>query len=270
MKTFPLRRGALLLLIVSVILSACSSSSDGPAKASDKTIPEFTFSLPTLTKSMDMTNGADVATAGIPAATTQFLEAATLKGYTPVLAEKTTTPDPTTIVYDLRAGVKFSDGSAFGPRDVIWSFKHAQRPKASNASLIKSVESVTETGPMQVTVKLSAADPSARFNIADTSVPIMQEKFGAAHPDDLGTPDAIPIGTGPYVATSFTPSKITMTRNTHYWGDKPAPDKLNFVVIGDDTKAQLAVRSGEVQGTRIADLRSFDRWKKINGTRPRS
>ncbi|MFC5679643.1 ABC transporter substrate-binding protein [Aeromicrobium endophyticum] len=265
MKPFPLRRGAMLLVVAGLTLTACAGSSDGPQKPSNTTIPEFTFSLPTLAKSMDMTSGADVATAGIPAATTQFLEAATLSGYKPVLAEKTSTPDPTTIVYDLRPEVKFSDGSDLAPADVVWSFKHAQRAKASNASLIKSVESVTETGPMQVTVKLSKPDPSARFNIADTSVPIMQATFGEAHPDDLGTPDAVPIGTGPYVATSVTPSKISMTRNPHYWGTKPAPDKLNFVVIGDDTKAQLAVRSGEVQGTRVSDLRTFDQWKKITG-----
>jgi peptide/nickel transport system substrate-binding protein len=56
-----------------------------------------------------------------------------------------------------------------------------------------------------------------------------------------------------------------MTRNENYWGDAPAADQLKFVAIDDDTKAQLAVRSGEVQGTRIADLRSFDQWSKING-----
>jgi peptide/nickel transport system substrate-binding protein len=254
-------------LACALALAGCSSNSDDGASTSiDGSIPEFVFALTTGPASMDMTDGADVATAGIPALATEFLEAATLDGsFTPLLAEQTSEPDDTHIVYDLRQGVTFSDGSPLTVDDVVWSFEHAQRDGASNASQLVNIKKVSATGDMQVTVELAKPDPSVRFSAADTAVPIMQKAFGEAHSDDLGSSDALPIGTGPYVTTGFTPSSVTMERNPDYWGDAPAVERLEFTVIGSDSKAQLAVRSGEVQGTRMADLRTFSDWENVDG-----
>jgi peptide/nickel transport system substrate-binding protein len=53
-----------------------------------------------------------------------------------------------------------------------------------------------------------------------------------------------PVGTGPYVLGSFQPSvKVTLVRNSHYWGPKP---KI----------AQIAIRTVADESTRVSDLLS--------------
>ncbi len=55
------------------------------------------------------------------------------------------------------------------------------------------------------------------------------------------------VGAGPYRMTSFVPgSKIVLARNQDYFGEKPAIQKLVYLVYTDATQTLMKLRSGEL------------------------
>ncbi len=55
------------------------------------------------------------------------------------------------------------------------------------------------------------------------------------------------IGTGPYRFESWTPGgAIDLARNDEYWGDEPAPEAIEYRVIGDATARLNNLAAGEI------------------------
>ncbi|MBN9613242.1 MAG: ABC transporter substrate-binding protein, partial [Actinobacteria bacterium] len=76
----------------------------------------------------------------------------------PGLAEKVDTPDDTTLVYTIRDGVKFWDGTPLTPADVVYSIDRqsgANNADSYYSEYFTSVKSVQQTGAHEVTVHLS-------------------------------------------------------------------------------------------------------------------
>jgi peptide/nickel transport system substrate-binding protein len=250
-----------VVVTTATLIAGCGSAgtpSTGPATVT------FASSAP---PSLDVAKNYNVADTNIMSMITEPLETLTQDGiYTPLLARKVTQPDKTTIVYDLRPGVTFSDGSPLTAEDVAWSLRHVTADTAQTKNTLEYVKSVEVTGEGQVTVKLSRPDPLTRATLC--VVGLIQEKaFAASRGAALGSSGAVPVGTGPYVVDAYTPDQITMKRNGRYWGRKPLPDRLAFKTMSGETKGQLAMRSGEIQGALIADFTSSKDWQRIKGAR---
>src|SRR5579875_3017078 len=254
---------------VALLAAACTSSSAGSSAKTNGTVPaSFTFALPAAPISLDIPKDFDGNIMQIMALVTEKLERISPTGQlSPDLATSVTQPNATTLVYHIRSGVKFSDGTPLTAADVAWSLQHVTDVKAGaeTAGNVLSFASATVTGPLQVTVKLKYPDPTARENLAVISF-VQEAKFGQAHLSDLGSPGAVPVGTGPYKVSSDTTQAVTLTRNPYYWGPKPPVNKLVFTFIPTDTTAQLAMRSGSIQGALVADLKTVSAWKAISGT----
>ena len=270
MHSRPPRRiaAAALLAATGLVTSACVSStgSSGAAQTTNKTIPVLTWALPYAPASLDYAKSYDNnSTGAIMSLVTEPLEQVSSAGtFTPDLATSVTQPDPKTLVYELRSGAKFSDGSALTAQDVAWSIEHFSAATAQSSALGQQVGSVSATGPLEVTVHLAAAVPTARVGI-DLTTLVEEAKFAKAHASTLGNSGVAPIGTGPYKVASETASTITLVRNSQYSRTKPAPDKVVFSVISDDSARQLALRSGSIDGGPVTDLRAGTEWKAIPG-----
>ena len=196
---------------------------------------------------------------------TQPLEAlSSTNQYTPVLATSVGLPNPSTLVYHIRSGVKFSNGAALTATDVAWSIMHAVEPSLASATQMPSIASATPTGPLTVTVKLKTPNPVARADIAMT-VLVQNAAFAKAHGSALGTASAVPIGTGPYKVSSDTASNITLVRSSGYWGKYPPFSSVVFPVITDDNSRELAIRSGSINGSELVDLKDIEQWASIPG-----
>ncbi|WP_222432300.1 ABC transporter substrate-binding protein [Leekyejoonella antrihumi] len=182
----------------------------------------------------------------------------------PNLATAVSQPNATTLVYTIRSGVKFSDGTPLTAKDVAWSIKHVTSPPAQTAGDVGNIGSVKVTGPLQVTVKLTKPDPATRAKLAVITY-VQEAKFAKAHAKELGTRTALPVGTGPYKFSSDTTSAVTLAANPHYWGKRPSARKVVFTFIDNDTSAQLAMRSGSIDGTLISDPKAIQQWKSIDG-----
>ncbi|MFE2426814.1 ABC transporter substrate-binding protein [Streptomyces sp. NPDC059373] len=264
-------RYGVALTTAGVMLAACTAQGSGgdvrrgAAKpTTDAAIPSFTFAI---SKMPDTLSGFSTYTDSnfISALVTQTLE---LTGdnaaFSPNLATKAVQTAPTRLVYTLRPDAKFSDGTPLTAQDVAWSITHATDPSQATSANLASVKKAEATGNGQVTVTLKYADPLGRAALAQ--VQVVQAASAKSHLKDLGTPGALPLGTGPYRYSSQDDQNIVLVPNTHYQGTVPKPRKITFTVVKDNSSAQLAMRSGDVQGKRLTDLKTASQWQSISGT----
>lgn len=260
-------RAKLGLLVTSVavatsLLAGCASDEPGKAELS------FTFALSAAPKSLDITKNFNAIDIGVMSLFTEPLERVGTDGsLSPNLATKVSQPDDTTIVYSLREDVQFSNGEPLTAADVAWSIEHAADDDAGaqTSSILASIASVEETEPMEVTVKLTNPDPTVRQTLGLTAL-VQNAKFAKENGENLGTPEAVPIGTGPYQVTDYKSDSIALKRNANYWATDPAPEKIHINAISTANTGQLAMRSGEIQGTVVNDTSTMPQWETIKGS----
>ncbi len=252
-------------LTLPLALGSGASASTHPSASSGGT---FTWALDDPQSSLDYAVDPEIQGAGIVMSlVTQPLEAlSSTNQYSPILATSEQQPNPTTLVYHIRSGVRFSNGAPLTAADVVFSIEHAATPSLASATQMPAIAAVTASGPLTVTVKLKAPNPVARADIAMT-VFVQDAAFAKAHKATLGTPSAVPIGTGPFKVTSDTSSSIKLARSPGYWGRYPRFSSLVFPVITDDNARQLALRSGAIDGSQIVDLKNLGQWGSIPGVR---
>jgi peptide/nickel transport system substrate-binding protein len=244
--------GAALAAGPSLLAQSASAQTTARAKGNLKKIPQLNWgngSFTGLDPASSASNFTDTATA--PA-----LEA--LIGFTPelkimpILAESYKHPDVLRYVYKIRKGVKFWDGSELTAQDVSYSLNRQIDPKVASqlATYFVGVKSIKVTGPMEVTVTLSAPNPE--FQYVPALVPIFPEAFIKAQGKKLGTPSgstATVMGTGPMQITSFTNSGVKYEAFAGYWGEPSHVEKLNLVTFLSANSARLAFESGDIDGT---------------------
>ena len=159
----------------------------------------------------------------------------------------TVSKDLKTYTFNLRPGVKFSDGKPLTPADVVFSIDRARTDKKGPLSFLDfAITSLEAKGSSQVVAHLSA--PWAPF-ISDISAfcnSIMPANFGGA------TESAFfqnPIGTGPFTTTGFKPNaaSITLMKNPSYWqAGKPYLDAVDFKFVDDDNQRLLQIKGSQV------------------------
>jgi peptide/nickel transport system substrate-binding protein len=188
--------------------------------------------------------------------------------------------------FNLRKGVKFSDGTPFNAAAVCFNYNRwynfpapLQNPAVSyywntvfggfahpakgNPGPDKSLyKGCKVNGTYKVTLLLTRRSSSflsaiglPNFGIAS---PTALKKYDA----DAGTVDSTgvfhpsgtfatknPVGTGPYVLKSWEPGvKLELDANPSYWGTKAIIKRMIYRAIADNAARLQALQSGEVQG----------------------
>jgi peptide/nickel transport system substrate-binding protein len=165
--------------------------------------------------------------------------------YTPFLATGYKFTDPTTLVYTIRQGVKWSDGKDFTPADVVFSFNLLKKyPALDGKAVWQQITAVSATGN-DVTMKFSA--PNVPFAISIAQTPIVPEHIWSAIADPAKDPNIKPVGTGPFTLDSFAPTQYSLKKNSTYWqADKIAPAEVLFPAqASNQSTNQLDVVSGK-------------------------
>ena len=174
----------------------------------------------------------------------------------PDLAESWETPDPTTYNFKLVKNAKFHKG--FGDvtaQDVLYSYNRILDPAtaATYRAEFNNVDSMSAPDPYTVQIKLKRPDANfihqvANYHQGQVVSRAAIEKFGADYKFN-------PIGTGPFVFDSFTPSQqIVLTRHADYFKTPATLERINFRIIKDDQTAAIALQNGEVDlAMRISD-----------------
>jgi peptide/nickel transport system substrate-binding protein len=146
---------------------------------------------------------------------------------TPFLATSAKFTDPTTLVYTIRQGVKWSDGTPFTPADVVFSFNLMKsNPALDSHGVWQHIASVEAQGDT-VVFHLLSADAPAEF-VLDQQL-IVPEHIWKGIKNPLQYTDPNPVVTGPYVLGTFGPNQYTLKKNPTYWqAGKVAADELVF------------------------------------------
>ena len=174
--------------------------------------------------------------------------------------------DPTTYKYTIRDGVTFGDGSPLTPDDIVATFQFHMKPDSGSqlAAFFSSVASVEATGPKEVTVKLKAPNVQFQYTPAHMAGFIFKKSQLEENIEDLGTPDALPLGTGPYKLVEFSPAdRVVLEARDDYWGPKPVAKRIIFVSIPDRQTRLLAMQNGDIDGTFDLAISDIDQWKAL-------
>ncbi|GAA5050352.1 peptide/nickel transport system substrate-binding protein [Thermocatellispora tengchongensis] len=173
----------------------------------------------------------------------------------PMLAERWETPDPTTYVFHLREGVKFSNGRAMTADDVVGSLKRLLASKSVWVGQLGPVKSVAKDGDAAVRVTLK--EPYAPFLAALANVPaaVLPMKEVEDKSVDLAT---TMLGTGPYVVGEHRQDvSWSFRRNPEYWAQgRPALDAVNVTIAPEEAARIAALQNGSASMATLGNVDS--------------
>ena len=170
-------------------------------------------------------------------------------------------PDPKTMIFHLRQGVTFQDGTTFDAAAVKFNIDRVLDPN-TRATPRASFLAIDHTEVVdKATVKFVLAHPWA------AGIGLLPDRGGA-----MSSPTAVqkwgaqygvnPCGTGPFQVSDYVPgSTLTLVKNPNYWGKdsngNPLPyiDKLVENIILDPTVVDAALQVGKVD---VAGINSPD------------
>ncbi|MFR7745838.1 MAG: ABC transporter substrate-binding protein [Eggerthellaceae bacterium] len=157
----------------------------------------------------------------------------------PMLAESSeTTDEGTTWVLHIRDGVTFQNGKAVDAAAVQKSLQRAI-DKSARCKASLNVASMSADGQ---TLTISLNEPNLYF------INELAEPVTSIIDADSGTPDNMPVGTGPFSLQSIDDNgNAELNAYEDYWQGKPATDHVKALYLTDDTSKVNALQSGEVQ-----------------------
>jgi len=180
--------------------------------------------------------------------------------FVPYLAESFT-PSADYKVWDiaLRSGIKYSNGEAFDATNVKqnielsrgnmlatgWNSKFASTGVGVNANIL----TIDVVDSLHVKITLDRGDTQFLGLLYRAGRYVMRAPAQIADPANCQTN---PIGTGPFMKSSYTPDELVVVRNPNYWRkDKagvqlPYLDKITFVNVKEASQRAAAVRKKTV------------------------
>ncbi|MEV6521392.1 ABC transporter substrate-binding protein [Longispora sp. NPDC051575] len=177
----------------------------------------------------------------------------------PGLASAVANPDPLTWVYTIRPGVKFHDGGTMTATDVAYSLNRHLDPDVGSfwTSEFVNVASVTETGPMQVTVKLRQADSQFPQAMANSAGTVAHAPTVKGQGKDYGTGTGLGC-TGPFTLGTWTKGQsLQLDRFDNYWGARAQSRAVVFKFLTDPAARANAMLAGEVDGGYLVSPESY-------------
>jgi peptide/nickel transport system substrate-binding protein len=175
----------------------------------------------------------------------------------PGLATSWSTPTPTTLVFKLRMGVKFHDGTDFNAAAVKWNLDRYMTATGSfRKPDLASVASVEATDPGTVTVRLKAPDASLLAQLVDRAGMMLSPQAVQRGGQDFAR-SPIGAGTGPFQFVEWkNGDHITIKRNPSYW--RKGLPYLNQVVyhpITDTNSSLASLRTGDIDQVRLVSFK---------------
>ncbi|GHV79188.1 glutathione ABC transporter substrate-binding protein [Spirochaetia bacterium] len=191
----------------------------------------------------------------------------------PELAKSWNQPDALTYVYEVREDIVFSDGTRMTMDDVLFSLERYRDPEGGTyfADFYTDVESITATGPWQLTIKLSKPSAVFKYIPAIGAGRIISKAYYEKHRDNFGTAQGGILGTGPFVYQSWTSGQeIVLKKNTRYWDKAKLAaniiDTLVYKIIPEDTTRLIALQTGGVDFSANVPLDMLDQLAQDKNT----
>ena len=162
--------------------------------------------------------------------------------------------DAITWTFNLRQGVSFHNGKAFGADDVIASLQMhlGEESKSAAKPIVEAITEMKKMGEHQVQFTLAAGNADFPYLMSDYHILM----FPAGQIEDA---IANGIGTGLYKVKAFDPGvRMVATRvDDHYKGDSAGFfDEIEYVAINDNTARMNALMTGQVDAINRIDFKT--------------
>jgi len=234
---------------IAMVATGCTGGGSGGNNAGGGSTDILKWAIPSAPRSLDMYSDFSSNSSTIIGLISPGLVQLKDLKLEPALATSWKVVSPTKLIFNLRKGVKFSNGDPVTTEDVIYSFERMIGPntKAQTASHLSHLKKITKTGAHQVTMVLNT--PDSTFKYDPLFAPIVDKKVVEAAGDNYGAPGTKIVGAGPYKVAKFDASNgITLKRNDKFWGAKAKFNTIDFSYISDEQTLSLALQSGDVDG----------------------
>ena len=175
-----------------------------------------------------------------------------------------------TVVFHLRPGITFSDGSPISAADVVRSWFRVIDPARPSplVSLMGDVKGAlaysrgASTDKASVGLAVEGQDVVARLTRPATDFPaiVAGPTFAIVPPGiDAGAaalqPGSAFVGSGGYTVTAATPAMTTLSANPHYWAGPPS---ITTVQLVHDIGGRSSVAAFEAGDVDLTDVSPFD------------
>ena len=162
--------------------------------------------------------------------------------------------DGLTIAFNLREGVRFSDGKELTSADVVFTYELIMNPDINCPRLrpyYETIASVEADGPYRVVFRMRETyfQSLGVTGGMDIMAKHYYEQFTAEEFNEL---PGLLFGSGPYKLDGDPKEwksgsgKIVLVRNDNYWGLAPAFDRVIYREITDETARLVSFRNGEI------------------------
>ncbi len=296
MRTKPMKRAAMLLVVLALIAAACGNDSDDAATTDASGDATDGGADATPDDSADTAEEpGGVLTVGLfqePDNLNPFLAVQTasrivrdlvLEGlvdadpdgnYVPELssvpsaADGTISEDGLTVTYNLVEGTTWSDGHPFTSRDVQFTWETVMDPANAVTTQLgyEDIESIETPDDQTVVVNYSTLYSPALslFSIPEAILPahvLEGEAFGEA---DF---NRIPEGTGPFMVTEWNSGQsIILDANPNYRDPSlPLLDRIIFKIIPDQNAGIVQMRTGDIDVFWNVDTAVIDQFTSMDG-----
>jgi len=176
--------------------------------------------------------------------------------------------DGTEIVFNLRKGVKFHDGTDFNADAVVFSFArqydnnhpyHQYGEWSYWGYMYSDVDGMEKIDDYTVKLVLKRPNASIVTSLAMFPVNIVSPTNAEKYKGDAFKN---PCGTGPFKFVEWVKDDhITLEANENYWRERASLDKVIFKVIPDPSARLMNLETGAVQGIEYPNPADFDRIK---------
>ena len=167
----------------------------------------------------------------------------------PMLAESyEAAEDDTALILHLRDDAKFSDGEPFNADAVKFNLDRARAPGSTIAGDLNMIESVEVIDQYTVKVNVTTGIGALAISLTSRAGMMVSPKAAAA-----GGLPSMPVGVGPFVATSVNPGvSVELEKTPDYWDPEAQKvAKMTYTLFSDDQARYNALISGEIDVARI-------------------
>jgi peptide/nickel transport system substrate-binding protein len=185
----------------------------------------------------------------------------------PAIASSYVIKDAKTIDFNIRPGIKFSNGQPVTADDIKYSFDMQLAPplpgSVSVLGQVPSIAGIEVLSPTKARMHLKSADARVLGYLA-------WQRYSAIVPKDMYSKVNAAtqgIGTGPYMLDgSYVPNDhLNYVRNPNYWKKgQPYLDAINYKIITDEQARIAALRAGAIDGATVS-VDSANALKGVSG-----
>jgi peptide/nickel transport system substrate-binding protein len=167
---------------------------------------------------------------------------------TPMLATSWTWgPGNKSLTFNIRQGVKWSDGTPMTAADVAYTFNMLKKYSGLDLTGVWSVLSSVAATSNTVTLDFSTTAVPYFYYIADQTPIVPQHLWSTLSNPETAT-ISHPVGTGPYLMSKCSPQNITYTANPSYWQPGlPKVKTLQYPAFTSNNTANDMLASGQAQ-----------------------